>query len=125
VQVSVNVTPSNAVIAIDGAKVNGNPYTAGYPMDGAHHRLHVEAPGFISKTQEIVFDRDSNVSVALERIAFVGAAPKATTKPETSAAEPRPAAPPVAAPVAAPVAEATAAGPAKPKRLLSGDDPYK
>jgi serine/threonine-protein kinase len=122
VQVSVNVNPSNAVISIDGAKVNGNPYSAGYPMDGAHHRLHVDAPGFVSKTQEIVFDRDSNVSIALERIPFVGAAPKPATKPETSAPEPRPAASPAPA---APAAEPTAAGPAKPKRLLSGDDPYK
>jgi serine/threonine-protein kinase len=127
VQVSVNVSPSNAVISIDGAKVNGNPYTAGYPMDGAHHRLHVDAPGFMSKTQEIVFDRDSNVSVALERIAFVGAPPKPATKAESSAPDPRPAAPSAAAApaAAAPAAEATAAGPAKPKRLLSGDDPYK
>jgi serine/threonine-protein kinase len=124
VQVSVNVTPANAVISIDGAKVNGNPYSGGYPMDGAHHRLHVDAPGFVGKTQEIVFDRDSNVSIALERIPFVGAAPKPAT-PTAAAADVRPAAAPVAAAPAAPAVEATAAGPAKPKRLLSGDDPYK
>jgi serine/threonine protein kinase len=64
IEVKIQVTPPEAVVYLDDAKLS-TPYTMKAPADGFGHKLRVEAPGFTTETKMLVFDKDVNVELAL------------------------------------------------------------
>jgi serine/threonine protein kinase len=62
----VVVTPSSAKIVIDGAPVDGNPFTGHYRRDQIHE-VAATAPGYESKSQGIVLAKDLVVTLALDK----------------------------------------------------------
>ncbi len=64
IEVKVRVNPPDAVVFLDDAKLSA-PYTMKAPADGFGHKLRVEAPGFVTESRMLVFDKDVNLEVAL------------------------------------------------------------
>jgi hypothetical protein len=57
-RLSVVTTPSDAHVLVDGVKLSpATPHEA--PRDGAYHRVQVEAPGHVSQTVMVQFDREA------------------------------------------------------------------
>jgi hypothetical protein len=104
VMLTVNVTPKNATVSVDGNSMPGNPYVGPHPADARSHRIRAEAPGFAPLEKLVELDRDRSVTLTLQALPLS-----------------RPAAPRAAA--AAPVAPEP--GPAKPVRMIAKEDPYK
>jgi len=93
VEVAVEARPGAATIFFDGEALPSNPATRRVKKDGAVHRLRVEAPGYETKELEVGAERDTAVTIVLER-ATGGSRGGATSPPrggeEAAAAEPTP-----------------------------------
>ncbi len=92
VNVRITVTPSDAKVKLDGTLLPDNPFSAKFKKDGVAHRLTVEAPGYRSQSQMLVFDHDLDVAPSLDALASVGKRPQApagaTSTPTGAAADP-------------------------------------
>ncbi|NUP10098.1 MAG: protein kinase [Polyangiaceae bacterium] len=66
IRVSLRVSPSDAVVHLDGMRVRTLPLDAKFPKDGAGHKLTVNAEGYDAKSQIVVFDRDVDLDVTLD-----------------------------------------------------------
>lgn len=64
----VTAKPDSAEIRLDGRRIS-NPYRAAHGRDNASHHLAVSMPGFETSEQDIQFDRDLDLAVALTPIA--------------------------------------------------------
>ncbi len=56
VALSLDAVPKNATLLLDGVRLAANPTNARYVRDGATHKVSAEAPGYVAKSQWIVFD---------------------------------------------------------------------
>ena len=57
-RLSVVTSPADASVLVDGVKLSHEaPHEA--PRDGAYHRVQVEAPGHVSQTVMVQFDREA------------------------------------------------------------------
>lgn len=114
IQLAITFGPPPATAKLDGVPLSHSPFSAQVPRDGSMHRLEVEAPGFVSKTTMLSFDRDIALDIVLEK--------------ETAPVETTPAVPPPPPPKG-PVVGATPPPPPPPggKQPLQIDeeDPYK
>jgi eukaryotic-like serine/threonine-protein kinase len=83
-QIQIKTTPEDAKVFIDDVLLPGSPPTGKFPKDGASHKLRVEAPGYISKSEYVTCDEDRTVEVTLDRAVRggSGAAVKAHKDPE-------------------------------------------
>jgi eukaryotic-like serine/threonine-protein kinase len=88
-KIDVRVTPSSAVITLDGKPLSNNPYHAEFVPDGALHQLRAEAEGYVTRELDVNFDKDVNLELALEpnraaahgsRRGGIASAPKAKAK---------------------------------------------
>lgn len=108
VAVSVTASPKNAQIIVDGKPV-GSSYEAKVPKSSAPHTVRVEAEGYEAQTQNVVFERDVTLSIALAKavvtapsamrastpavgagapvVAWTPPPPKATSKPTAASTE--------------------------------------
>jgi serine/threonine protein kinase len=124
VALSVHAVPEGASLVLDGSPFGASPVRRTVARDGKPHRLEARSPGFVSKTEEVVFDRDRTITLVLEKEATPAASsqPEAKRPPVEPKHAPLPkepvAAPPPKAPVAAP-------GTKKPSRHIDPDDPWK
>jgi serine/threonine protein kinase len=82
-QLVVVVTPHAATIVIDGAVVEGNPFTGHYRRDQIH-RIVASAAGFEPKTQEIVLAKDLIVAMTLDKRAPAAAIARTAVTRKTS-----------------------------------------
>ncbi len=64
IDVKVQVTPPDAVVYLDDARLSA-PYAMKAPADGFGHKLRVEAPGYTTESRMLVFDKDVHLDVAL------------------------------------------------------------
>lgn len=64
----VFVLPENAHATLDGAPLPSLPFTAEVPLDRKMHHVEASAPGHRSKNVVVVFDRDREVSVVLDKL---------------------------------------------------------
>jgi hypothetical protein len=55
-----------AKIYLDDAALPSNPYTLNVKPDGSFHKLRVEAAGYQTKTQAVVFEKATTVEVNLD-----------------------------------------------------------
>lgn len=120
IKVTIHAAPDEAKIFIDGAPVEGNPYTGTFPRDGASHNVRIEADGYEPKKVLVSFDKDRLEEFALNRPGRppVALAPMPRTDPTPTPATADP--PPTTTP------QPSASGPKKPPvRDLNHDDPWK
>ena len=59
--------PKSAKIYLDGNLLDGDPHVENLLADGAPHRVHVEAPGFVPYDESMKLDSDRRVDVTLHR----------------------------------------------------------
>ncbi len=101
VEVVVEAHPGSASIFFDGEALSSNPATRRVKKDGAVHLLRVDAPGYETKVLEVAADRDTAITIALERATGggrVGATslPRGGAEAATTAPTSIPAPPPLA-----------------------------
>jgi serine/threonine-protein kinase len=89
--VKVRVSPDNATIAIDSARVAGNPFSGKYVADGAIHQVRATAPGYFPQVEAVEFTGNVTVNLGLERVP-----PHVISRPEPASHGQRP--PPVRPP---------------------------
>jgi serine/threonine-protein kinase len=116
----VAATPVDSEILLDGATLDGNPFSGEFPKDSALRRLEVRCLGRVTEARMIRMDQDLDLLIALQvdktTTLSHGAAKKAaTSQPGNTAAAL--AAPSANAPPAHPSTEASA-------RPLDDSDPY-
>jgi serine/threonine-protein kinase len=75
VAVRLEASPSTAQLLLDGRPYS-NPFVGPFPRDHQTHHLEASAPGFRRQTQELRFESDVDVRLALERLG--GVAPSRT-----------------------------------------------
>jgi serine/threonine-protein kinase len=83
VSVRIAVSPVDAKAKLDGNLLHDNPFTAKFKRDGLAHRLTVEATGYRSLSQMIVFDRDLDLTPTLEAATSKGAPTVAPSAPSS------------------------------------------
>jgi serine/threonine-protein kinase len=102
VELKVTARPGEARVFLDGKPLEGNPAALRVQRDGAVHTLRVEAPGHLTASRELTFDKDFHIELALERDAGVADQPAGVARPagraippaRPSEPDPAPAAPP-------------------------------
>lgn len=136
VTLKIAASPPDTEILLDGARLEGNPFTGQFPKDQALRRLELRSAGRVSEARMIRFDQDLDLLIALPVDKSTPPTPR--TGPGTAAASPAAAAAtkaagkrptdstPAATPVAAP---ATPGGlvrrdPAGNARPIDDSDPY-
>ena len=85
-RLEIVVSPSEAILTLDGHPLGSNPYVGSFPRDLQVHDLVVTAAGYQPLTQRFSLDRDLNFHLSLQRDAPPPPAPVATSDvPATSA----------------------------------------
>jgi len=121
-KLTVNVTPVSARIYLDGDPIAGNPATTSVSIDNANHSVRAEAPGYVTKSESIAFDRSTlDVTLKLDR-----AAPGKPGKTPPTTATATPTATTTTTASIAPPPDPMALPPvSKPKPPLDESDPWK
>ena len=65
VKLELSASPAGAELLLDGAKLEGNPFTGQLPRDGALHRFEARAPGRKSEARMLPLDRDLTLHLDL------------------------------------------------------------
>jgi hypothetical protein len=126
VRLEISTEPAEAELSLDGAKLEGNPFSGNLPRDGSLHRLEARASGHRSEARMIHLDQDLSLHLAL---APVGSA--LAHAPTPRAASPRAVAP--VTPPKSPPQRAAGANPdgdfvhkteSKALRPIDNSDPY-
>jgi len=69
IDVTIHVSPSVASIVLDGAELDGNPFSKQFQADGKVHHIRASATGYVAKSTTVKFD-STNVALdwSLERL---------------------------------------------------------
>lgn len=102
VRVQLRTSPATARLLLDGVALPSNPHVASIRKESVVHQVRAEAPGYVTKTEVVVFDHDVDLVLTLDRASVANSGPAAPLA--------RPAAPP--SPDGSP--EAPASPPSKP-----------
>ena len=65
VTVKIAASPTDTEILLDGATLEGNPFTGQFPKDAALHRLELRSVGRVSEARMIRLDQDLDLLIAL------------------------------------------------------------
>jgi hypothetical protein len=65
VHVRLAATPASAVLYLDGARLDANPFEGEYPSDTASHTVRAEAPGYVASAAGIVLEGDVKLVIPL------------------------------------------------------------
>lgn len=65
VRLEISADPAAAELSLDGAKLEGNPFSGSLPRDGSLHRLEARASGHRSEARMIHLDQDVSLHLAL------------------------------------------------------------
>ena len=82
VEVHVRAQPLSSVLYFDDERLPGNPAVIQHSGDGTRHVIRAESRGYISRTEEIVVDRASDMVLTLEKAPNVPIGP--TVRPAQS-----------------------------------------
>jgi hypothetical protein len=75
VKLELSAGPAGAELLLDGAKLEGNPFTGRLPRDSALHRFEARAPGRKSEARMLPLDRDLTLHLDLAVATAAGAGP--------------------------------------------------
>jgi serine/threonine protein kinase len=67
VKVSISAKPATARISIDGAPLDGNPFTGEFAKGDAVHIVEVAAGGYQTETRAVKFDADMELPIELQK----------------------------------------------------------
>lgn len=67
VEVTIDAKPASARLFFDGEELMANPTTKRVRKDGAVHRVRAEAKGYEDQMVEVTADKDTGVTMALDR----------------------------------------------------------
>jgi hypothetical protein len=87
VAIAIATTPPGATVYIDGNRYTA-PYETKLPQSSAKHTVRVEADGYQPQSQEVAFDRDLNLSIALSKVVAVAPPAVRAASPPAVAAGP-------------------------------------
>jgi hypothetical protein len=65
VKLEISAEPEAAELVLDGAKLEGNPFSGQFAEDAALHRLEVRAPGRLREARMVRLDRDLTLHIVL------------------------------------------------------------
>jgi serine/threonine-protein kinase len=85
VKLQLSAAPPNAELFLDGAKLEGNPFTGQLPGDAAMHRFEARAPGRKSEARMVRLDRDLELRVELSASSANAPAPAFSGAAKTAA----------------------------------------
>jgi serine/threonine-protein kinase len=108
VTVTIQASPPEARLLLDGKPLSGNPFKGTLPRDGAEHSLRVEAKGHEALERTLRLERDVTMSLALTREPVAGSqarppfVPRQPPEPDPDEMKPKP----------------------RPKRPLDDENPY-
>jgi eukaryotic-like serine/threonine-protein kinase len=88
VKLQLSAEPASAELILDGAKLEGNPFTGQLPQDAALHRLEVRAPGRKTEARMVRLDRDLTLHLELLVLNTPAAASSAAAPPAKAGARP-------------------------------------
>ncbi|HEX3855652.1 MAG TPA: hypothetical protein VHW01_32035, partial [Polyangiaceae bacterium] len=66
ITLKVAVTPADSEILLDGARLDGNPFSGQFPKDVALRRLEVRCLGRVTEARMVRFDQDLDLLIALQ-----------------------------------------------------------
>jgi eukaryotic-like serine/threonine-protein kinase len=90
VRLRLSALPPNAELVLDGAKLDGNPFSGQLARDGALHRLEVRAPGRKSEARMINLDEDLQLHIELRPLSTAAATSETwATVPSAAKSGPR------------------------------------
>jgi serine/threonine-protein kinase len=130
ITIKVAATPADSEIFLDGARLEGNPFSGQFPKDLTLRRLEVRCLGRITEARMIRLDQDLDLLIALQVDRAVPSTRGAPTQAAASksagkrAAEPAAAAGPPSVGAAAAAAPLTHQGAATGARPIDDSDPY-
>ena len=128
VTLKVAASPPDTEILLDGAKLDGNPFSAQFPKDSSFHRLELRSFGRVDEARLIRLDQDLDLLIALQmdkatlhKVSAAAASAKAANKrvQGLAGAASASAAPPSPAPATPP---STTPAPATPSPVDSTDE---
>ena len=70
---------ATATAKLDGVALAQSPFVAQMPHDGSAHTLEVSAPGYVTKTMMLSYDRDIELTVELDEADAAGPDETSTT----------------------------------------------
>ena len=80
VALTIDATPRNALVQLDGELLPALPYTATVRADEQVHRLEASADGYRKQSLLVTFDRDRAINIVLPKDEVRGAPQSTTTK---------------------------------------------
>jgi serine/threonine-protein kinase len=121
VEVVLTASPGEARLFLDDSPVESNPYKTYVPKGPGLHRIRAEAPGFSTANEIRSFDKDSVVTLVLERVAKPSnAGARAPAPPQRAQVRPQPA----PQPQQQQPQPAATSHPASGARTIDTSDPY-
>jgi len=66
IELTINVTPAEAKLYLDGKELPTNPYVGKFARDDGTHIIKAEANGFATRSRDVTFDKDRTIEMALE-----------------------------------------------------------
>jgi serine/threonine-protein kinase len=66
VEITINVSPAEAKLYLDGKLLPQNPYVGKFARDDGTHIIRAEAPGYATKNRDITFEKDRSFDITLE-----------------------------------------------------------
>jgi serine/threonine-protein kinase len=65
VTLKLAATPAQAKLFLDDKPLDGNPWKGSFPTDATTHKLRIEAPGFTTRNEDLVFSTDRSMDLTL------------------------------------------------------------
>jgi serine/threonine-protein kinase len=87
IELTIRVTPPGARVFIDGSALPKSAQITSFKKDAVTHRVRAEAPGYITKTELVTFEQNTEVVLQLDH---VGAPTAARPRGPGTAPEPKP-----------------------------------
>jgi eukaryotic-like serine/threonine-protein kinase len=67
VTIRLQASPPEATLFFDGNALPSNPYAGSLPKDHGRHTIRAEAQGYGTKSDDVILDKDTDYTFALER----------------------------------------------------------
>ncbi len=90
VSVEIHFEPANAKAKLDGVALAQNPFVAQMPRDGSAHTLEVSAPGHVTQTTMLSYERDIDLTINLVAATAATATASASAPPPPRVGGPLP-----------------------------------
>ncbi|MFO0755825.1 MAG: serine/threonine-protein kinase [Byssovorax sp.] len=81
VTLKLAATPPEAKLFLDDKPLESNPWKGSLPVDAKMHKLRIEAPGYLTRVEDIEIDRDRAMELSLTPDAKPTSDPKTATAP--------------------------------------------